>query len=62
MTSTLDTITDTPIRVDKFTKFDGTAAAPGIATLIKPSQPKSLDRNASVVNQNAALLQTTLRD
>ncbi|WP_407543323.1 VCBS repeat-containing protein (plasmid) [Deinococcus radiomollis] len=55
--STPDTITGTPIRGDKFTRFDGTAASPGIATLTTPSQPKSLDRNASVVNQNAALFQ-----
>ncbi|WP_407541962.1 VCBS repeat-containing protein (plasmid) [Deinococcus radiomollis] len=55
--STPDTITGTPIRGDKFTRFDGTAAAPGIATLTTPSQPKSLDRNTAVVNQNAALFQ-----
>jgi len=55
--STPDTIPGTPIRGNNFTRFDGTAAAPGIATLTTPSQPKLLDRNAAVVNQNAALFQ-----
>ncbi|WP_407571665.1 FG-GAP repeat domain-containing protein [Deinococcus altitudinis] len=55
--ATPDTISGTPIRSDKFTTFDGSAAPTAIASMTTPSQPKSLDGDGSVVNQNGALFQ-----